>query len=295
MSNKLHTALRLPDFIIIGAAKSGTTTLFRWLGQQPEFWLPAVKESNFFASSTWPLYVSWYTELFSGAHTGHLTGEASPIYTSSTVCQVAAERIADMVPNVKLIYLIRHPIDRLRSHYRHEVQRSRESAPLWAALRKRDNPYIGTSLYYTCLLPYVKVFPRSQICVVRFEDLVSEQAPAWSRVLSDLGVRDRPAPRTPYNVTAEKRQYTRTMLKIWETPFSRSLLLGPIRRIPRPIRHMGIRLLTRSGPAYSRRLHESMAAVPDDISDQIWHDISRLESWLGTQQPLWVRTTKPRS
>src|SRR3954454_4204373 len=94
---------RPPDFLIIGAMKSGTTSLFEWLGEQPEVWLPAMKEPRYFApghAQNFDRYVDdgygrdWYFDLFAGAPSGAITGEASPSYTEGGQQFLAAARIA---------------------------------------------------------------------------------------------------------------------------------------------------------------------------------------------------------
>jgi Sulfotransferase domain len=269
--------MRLPDFIIIGAAKSGTTSLFSWLEAQPEFVLPGVKEPGFFAhDERWKRGLGWYANLFAVAPPGLLTGEASTSYTNPMFCRPAADRMSASLPDVRLIYLIRNPIERLRSHYRHQLQRGREMRPFHGALGDPRNPYVPRSLYFSCLEPYIESFPRERICVVRFEDLIDEEAAGWSQVLRYLGVPDRSPPRTAHNVTSQKAQYRRTMLWLYKTGVVRPLI-----RLPRPVRRMGKRLLTKRNTQYETRLEESRQPVPAAVEERIWRDIDRLERWLG--------------
>ncbi len=273
----------MPDFIVIGAMKSGTTTLYNWLAAQPDFTLPTVKEPNFFSEvGSWKRGPSAYARLFANVPEGHLTGEASVSCTDPQRARMAAERIAQTVPEVRLVYLVRDPIERLRSHYRHEVQRGRESRSLGEALRVRDNPYLGHSLYYSCLEPYLERFPAGQICVVKFEDLVADPAPGWSTVLRHVGAADRPRSSGAHNITSEKRQYTQVMLTLWQ-----SGLWRPLARLPQPLRRIGKALLTRDTPGYADQLRRSLDPVPYGVADRIWDDISRLEAWLGWEGPLW--------
>ncbi|MBA3583056.1 MAG: sulfotransferase domain-containing protein, partial [Gemmatimonadetes bacterium] len=144
--------VRLPDFIVIGAMKSGTTTLFEWLADQPEFALPALKEPNFFSDDRqWRKGLGWYGGLFADAPPDCLVGEASVRYTGASLSAIAAERMAATVPHARLIYLVRHPIDRIRSQYRHWAIVMRGSKTLVEALNKPDNELVGRSLYYQCV------------------------------------------------------------------------------------------------------------------------------------------------
>src|SRR6185295_16842547 len=109
---------RLPDFLIIGAAKSGTTALYRWLDQHPDVWLPETKEPHFFGrDKIWANGLDWYAALFEAAPAGAITGEASTTLTSHRLAHRAAERVASVVPDARLIYVLREPISRMRSHY----------------------------------------------------------------------------------------------------------------------------------------------------------------------------------
>jgi hypothetical protein len=275
--------VRLPEFVIVGAAKSGTTSLFRWLSEQSEIWCPDRKEPDFFAhDDVWRRGLGWYASLFAGAEGHPLTGEASTSYTELRYAATAAGRMADTIPHVRLIYVLRHPLERLRSHYRHEIQKGREDRPLAQAVAVTGNEYAGSSRYFTCLEPYTRAFPREQICVARFEDLVAEPAPAWSAILAHLGLDDRPQPGTVWNVTSDKPGYSRTTLKLYERG-----LLRPVKYLPRPVRRLGKALLTRSGSDYEQRLEQSSAEVPPEIERRIWDDVEHLEVWLGVDRPLW--------
>lgn len=274
---------RLPDFIVIGAMKSGTTSLYTWLAQQPEVFLPATKEPNFFSrDEVWGRGAPWYSSLFAPAADDQVVGEASVSYTRPDRGEVAADRIWSLVPGARLIYLVRHPIDRIRSHYRHQVQRRRERRPFEEAIRDPQSQYVAQSLFYACLKPYVDRFPKDQICVVRMEDLSGDPPTAWLRVLQHLGLAPRPAPTTAYNVTGEKAGFTRGMLWLWDRGFHR-----PLTRLPRPFRTLGKRLLLRQDPQYLRLLEESARPVPEGLAEPVWEDIHRLEGWLELDTPLW--------
>lgn len=279
--------IRLPDFIVIGAMKSGTTSLFEWLNIQPEFSLPALKEPNFFSDDpVWQKGPEWYGSLFAGAPADHLVGEASVRYTSPYLCEVAAQRMAATVPRVRLIYIVRHPLDRLRSHYRHWVSLLRKEESLAEALNKPGNEFVGRSLYFRCVAPYLEAFSREQLCIVRFEDLLHEPRPAWSTILAHLGLSYRPAPGVPFNVSAQIPRYP-----VWLRRWLRGTrLMGHLKRLPRPIRQHGKRLLPSWEPEeYAELLERSRAPIPATISELVWEDVARLEAWLGVKAPLWER------
>lgn len=279
--------MRLPDFIVIGTAKSGTTTLFHWLSEQPEFDLPlvpAVKEPHFFVNEdAWGRGLSWYASLFEHVPVDLLTGEASPGYTRPDVAATAARRMATLVPDVRLVYVLRHPVDRLRSAHRHRLQRAREHLPLDQAVQSLPwHEFLGRSMYWTCLEPYLEVFEREQICVARFEDLVGHGHPAWTAVLHHLGVGDRPPPRTAHNVSAAKPQYPRGVMRLLDGG-----RLATVTRLPAPVRARGKAILERFGPDYVTHVHSSQVPLPASVVAALRDDTRRLEEWLGVSEPLW--------
>ncbi len=280
----MNGTLRLPDFVIIGAMKSGTSSLYQWLAAQPELTLPQLKEPHFFSrDEVWARGLEWYASHFEDVP-GQLVGEASTSYTRPENSENAAKRMRSTIGDARLIYLLRHPVERLRSQYRHAVWRGAERRPLLEVLADPHNPHLRRSLYFRCLEPYVRAFPRDQICVVRFEDLVSAEAPAWSQVLRHLGLPSRPVPRTSHNVSSEKRHFSPAMRWIWTSPLRSGIPL-----VPRPIRKAGGALLLRQGSQYQGRLEGSKVPIPQELTQPIWHDVQQLESWLGVAAPLWER------
>ena len=280
---------RFPDLVIIGAMKSATTSLYRWLDAQSDVFMAHPKETNFFTDH-WSRGRSWYAGLFAEAEPNQLLGEASVNYTSPNLASSAADRMAEMIPNARLIYVLRNPVERIRSHYRHEVQRRRESRSLLEALREPDNSYTGHSCYARCLQPYIDRFRREQIIVIRFEDVVRPPLPAWSEVLRFLSLPERPAPGGAHNVSGEKAQFT------WAMAWAKRkglINFGQISRLPQPVRRVGKLLFARGGNSYARKLEASRVPIPGELLTAVWADLARLEGWLGS--PLWSPENEPVS
>jgi Sulfotransferase family len=276
---------RLPDFVIIGAMKSATTSLYRWLADQPEIFLARPKETDFFTrDDRWARGATWYASLFEAAGEDQLLGEASVSYSSPRSCEVAAYRMASTIPTAKLVCVLRHPLERIRSHYRHEVQRGRERRRMVEALRDPANPYVGHSRYFACLNPYLEWFGRDQLCVVRFDDLIDGEQVAWRSVISHLGLPYRTPPGGAYNVSDGKAQHTRVMALMLRSGWLRSDLIA---RVPSPIRRFGKRLVTRRGSGYRSLLESALAPIPPEVSRHVWEDVGRLEERLGRSDPLW--------
>lgn len=273
--------VRLPDFVIIGAAKAGTTTLYRWLGEQPEVFLADPKEPVFF-SREWHRGLGWYGELFRGARVDQRAGEASTAYTDPDHAE-AAERMAATVPDARLVYSVRHPEERLRSHHRDRRRRGVETKALLPAIAADPGRYLGRSKYFERLQPFLACFPREQVLVVRFEDLVDPQGTAWARVLDHLGLPPRPAPSTKANVTAESTAVSPLLVRMAQLRKDRQW------RVPAFAKQAVRRALSRDRPA-DRLLAESRAPLPAEIVDPLWDDAARLAEFLGAGAPLWERT-----
>jgi hypothetical protein len=255
--------------------------LYRWLDEQPEVFMAHPKETNYFTDA-WSRGPTWYSGQFADARPGQLLGEASVNYTNPDLAPLAAERMAGTIPEARVIYVIRHPVERIRSHYRHEVQRRRESRSLLEVLREPGNPYLGHSSYHTCFAPYIERFPPEQLLVVRFEDLVRPPAPAWSASLRLLSLTDRPVPGGAHNVSSDKAQWTRLMS--WAKGHG-LISFRRISRLPAPVRRVGRLLFARGGASYARKLDASREPIPGDLLAPMWEDVARLEAWLGS--PLW--------
>ena len=277
---------RLPGFIIIGRPKCGTTSLARWLSEQPEIFFCKLKEPRFFVrDDLWKRGPDWYRSLYAGAASGQLLGEATPAYTHPHESAKTAQRIFETSPDVRLVYLVRDPAARIRSAYRHRRMSTDErKSTLAEALAEPGNIYERYTLYFTCLEPYIERFPREQILVVRMEDLVGESASGWDAVLDHLGLGRRPRPDTAHNVSAERGVSRAPLRLLRRFEFRRRLAW-----LPDPIRTVGRTILNTRGPRFEHVLDASQAPLPPEALAPVWNDISQLESWLGVGQPLWTR------
>ena len=112
--------MSLPNFIIIGAGKSGTTSLAHQLGQHPDIFLSDPKEPHFF-SINWHKGIDWYLNIFSRANNCSAVGEASATYTLYPEYKDVPERMASVLgENVRLLYIVRNPVERMLSHCQHD-------------------------------------------------------------------------------------------------------------------------------------------------------------------------------
>ncbi len=266
---------RRPDVIVVGAMKAGTTSLFEWLDGHPQCRLSPVKEPHFFSrDERFAQGVENYLELFADVPADLVTGEASASYGDPRVAATVATRIRDVAPDVRLIYLVRDPVARMKSHYLHEFQRSRERRDFLEAIAEPGNPYVAMSQYADTAAKFLDVFARDQLLVARTEDFSSAGAPGWEQVTHHLGIDVREGRRDRANVSADKVAFSPAVLRLWQ-----SGRLDAVRRLPPPVRRAARRLTGRATRAL--RTREQLVAqqeVPPTIAEPLlaqWAEVLR--------------------
>jgi hypothetical protein len=176
-----------PDFIVIGAMKSATTTLHEQLARQPGIFMSRPKEPNFFSDDE--MYArgwAWYSSLFRPASAAALRGESSTHYTKLPTYPRTVERMARDLPRLKLVYVMRHPIDRLISQYVHELTAGRITAGLREALVRLPE-LIDYSRYSMQLQPFLEVYGSGDVLPVFFSRLVSHPQDELERIGRFIG------------------------------------------------------------------------------------------------------------
>ncbi|MGH7580027.1 MAG: sulfotransferase family protein [Gemmatimonadales bacterium] len=199
----------LPSALIIGAQRSGTTSLFNYLAQHPEVLPPAHKEVHYF-DLHYARGLRWYRARFPFGYRlrSALTIDASPYYLTHPL---VPERAARLLPDVKLVAVLRNPIERAYSHYQHEVRDRRESLSFPEAIereaerlageedRMRQDPgyyshnhhrysYTHRGRYLEQLRRWTQHYPRAQLLVLQSEWMFRDPAAASSAVYDFLGL-----------------------------------------------------------------------------------------------------------
>lgn len=205
----------LPDFLVMGAAKSGTTSVFRYLSQHPLVAPPIIKEIRYFDHHS-ERSIGWYRAHFptrstvrrTGRRAGGaaITGEASPGYLSHPA---APERTARVVPDAKLIALLRNPVDRAISAYNYTAKVRRETRPIEQAMADNlrmldfDHPlsahddfesslrfstYVSRGHYAEALARWYRWFDRSQVLVLEADEVSRGGGAGFERILEFLGL-----------------------------------------------------------------------------------------------------------
>lgn len=207
----------LPSFIIIGAQRCGTTSLYDYLSNHPQI-IPSPVKELFYFDDYYTRPINWYKSFFPTEKQKEklerdlvarvITGEASPSYFFHPY---AAKRIKETLPNVKLILVLRDPIERAYSHYNHIRRLNREPLSFEEALAKeveritpdieklakdefykadqrRDYSYLTRGYYAKQLTEWYKYFPKEQLLVVQSEEFYRETPRVYNEIVEYLGL-----------------------------------------------------------------------------------------------------------
>lgn len=190
---------RLPDFLGIGTQKGGTTTLHKLLQRHPEIYLPNCKEIHYFDQHYTSSTSSWYSSYFKEAKEEQKAGEITPIYM---YLPEIPERIYKLLPNIKILILLRDPVERTLSHIFHAKKRGFENLTPQQAIEKEESrlktrkmynlqkhSYVSRSMYAEQLDRYEKIFKEEQMLVLKSEQLFEETKETLRRITSFLNVK----------------------------------------------------------------------------------------------------------
>jgi Sulfotransferase domain len=284
----------LPTFFIIGATKAGTTSLSRYLDLHPDVHMASLKEPHFFVEPGDGLptiedrigSVSRYESLF--VSRARARGEASTSYSHYPARRGVPERIHARVPEARFIYLVRDPIDRVVSHYLHQVAHGGERRSIEAAIGdidRPDNVYICASRYATQVARYTDVFPKDSILVIDHDDLRHRRGATMTTVFRFVGVDPRPPGvefDREFNVTSNYRVYSYRYATL------RHRL--PLYRLPAPLQQ-GIRSLAeRAEGLIWPRLDPPVLSDTFRLrlADMFREEVSRLRGITGKPFPTWT-------
>ncbi len=177
----------LPNLVVIGAQKCGTSVLHYYLSLHPEVSMSKPKELNFFIEErAWPRGVDWYKAQFDPDAT--VRGEASPNYTAHPQHQGVPERMASVVPQAKLIYMVRDPLERIAAHWVHNYAKRREKGTLAETLTHPNTSYLTRSKYAMQLERFLQHYPKEQILVFQQSELRHQRMETLRQVFEFIGV-----------------------------------------------------------------------------------------------------------
>ena len=196
-------AERLPDFLVLGTQKGGTTTLQQLLIQHPGVCLAPGKEVHYF-SKHWDQPTAWYASHYAGAAPQQRCGDITPFYLFHPQ---APKRIHSLLPNAQLIVLLRDPVERALSQYFHSVRLGFETLPLEDALdaeeerlstgklqHLQEHSYVSRSRYLEQLDRYLELFPGRQLLMLQSETLFADPTATWRQIEAFLDLPQAPCP-----------------------------------------------------------------------------------------------------
>jgi hypothetical protein len=242
-----------PNLFVIGAAKSGTTSLHYYLDQHPDVHMSKEKEPNHFSYSEEPFKARHavrdpqrYQALFDTD--ASVRGEASVSYSFWPYPAGVPERIHAVAPEARFIYIVRDPVARVVSHFRHRVALGEEHRPISEVVADPHEPeerYVTASSYATQMARYLELFPRERFLVLDHAELLAHRAavlrecfafldvdesftsPNWERRLNDT------SSQRQYSALADRVRFSRAYRTTlgWFSPEVRNAIVGPVRRV----------------------------------------------------------------
>jgi hypothetical protein len=296
----------LPNLVIIGAQKCGTSALHYYLDLHPEVQMSSPKELSFFLDQSelepgpyvsdprdmalvrgdrnWGCGVDWYRSHFSAE--APVRGEATPGYASPWFPKVA-EHMAQVVPDAKLIYIVRDPIERLVSHFLHMRAMGREHRTLEEAVGTGESVYTGRSRYSTMLEPFRQRYGDERILLLRQDMLLGERRRTMRTVFGFVGVdpgfwsermeRER-------NVSGPKGRRYAAMDRLARTRVAR-----PLYRLPQEVKWVAERLA-------HRRERRPKPSLPPEVEERIRRmldpEMEGIEGLTGWDLTAWRAATR---
>jgi hypothetical protein len=277
-------ASSLPDVIIIGAGKCGTTSLHHYLDLHPAIAMSREKELHFFSDPhIWKKGLGWYASQFDAR--AAIRGDASVKYTAWPKRKGVPERMASVVPEARLLYLVRDPIERILSAWVHRYADAKESRPIEEVLEVLEgNDYVDRSRYYQQLEQYFPYYSQSRIRVLSSEALLTDRRVVLADLFRFLGV-DATFDTDGFDrVEHESRLKRRkgvigqAMQRLAETPPARILRPGTRRRIGDWL----YRPFTRSFAPPTLTEH-----TRDRLRECLAPDVERLRGFTGQRFDQW--------
>ena len=282
-----------PNLFVIGAAKSGTTSLHHVLGSHPEIYMCEPKEPAFFVPELkyLPKEQDWYISLFENCGDVKYAGESSTHYAKRPLFEGVYERIFEFQPEARIIYLMRDPLDRAISHYWHNIHSIRpefhEERPMLEAISE-DPLYMEYGNYAMQLEPWLERFGRDSILPVVYEELIADPSAEIERIFNWLGVSPVDAPQSLEHKNARQEHVMKPRgLGVLES-FRHSRTwnyLAPW--VPRSLKRIASGLAVK--PEKPKQ-EDMSAAVMERMRPIAKVNVERIRELLGRDFPIWKST-----
>jgi hypothetical protein len=224
------TAISKPNFLVVGAQRCGTTWLHENLRTHPDVFLPATKELNFFSDikSSWSKGFDWYFNQFSGAEKYKAIGEITPEYF---VDPYAAERIEAALGNIKIICILRAPVERAYSSYKKGLRELNWNCSFEDFMENDIDFSVKRGLYAPQLERYLSIFGKENVLVLSYDQIDREPHEFLRSVYRFIGVDETyqsPLLENSFNVGSSGGLLIRVVVKtrniIYRLPGGRALI-----------------------------------------------------------------------
>jgi hypothetical protein len=275
-STSVDRAASLPNFLVIGAMKTGTDSLWQYLRHHPDVFMSELKEPDFFiAERNWGRGIDWYRRLFRDAGGAAAIGEASTGYSKFPRYGGVPARIARFLPQARLVYVVRHPVERIQSQYVHNVLVEKERRPISKAVLE-DRSYVDFSSYTMQIQRFLEHFPRDALLVITSEGLRADREATVARVLTLIRVEPSLPPGVrgqEFHRTAEKRVARSGFELLKKVPGYSAVS----RLVPAGAKRATSELRTRG-------IDPAVFVLPDavrtELGDRLRDDVGRLRTYL---------------
>tara|TARA_R110002049_G_scaffold27321_2_gene93953 strand:- start:6586 stop:7476 length:891 start_codon:yes stop_codon:yes gene_type:complete len=259
----------IPNTFIIGSMKSATTGLCDILNHHPDVFVSCPKEPDFFSrDEIYAKGLRWYESLFRGVSKETVVAEGSTSYTKHLQYPQAARRLAEHAPDAKLIFMARNPLQRIQSHWGHEVLKGRTSLEFESFVRSHPET-IDISLYWKQINHYRELFPDERIFVLFFEDYRNSTQQVVDQCCQFLGIDSCNIDdlKIDRNETSKRRQDVAAIRLLRQSRWFDMGLERTKKRIPNAIYQPMKRLLkSRSGAGDAKWSPDLLRWVGDQIN-----------------------------
>lgn len=288
----------VPDIYIIGAQKSGTTTLYDWLSQHPQIYgHPLAKDYPFFSSSqTFKEGLSQFSSFAKKAPKDILAlgGEANAMYSSSSI-----QRMQEVIPSAYLIAILREPVIRAYSAYTYAIERLMENRPFGQAISEElqglvyeptdalQRDYLGHGHYAQQLREVFQFFPRERVKIVFFENLKADPITELKAIFEFLDIKNDFIPDLSIRNETKGSHRSKWLTKLtYAKPSSEKL-----RKLGKLLVPFSIRTSIRQKLAEFNRIEAPKPEFPDDVRSLLQEhykkEITALESLLDKEINVW--------
>ena len=281
----------LPTFLVIGAYKAGTTSLYHYLRAHPQVFMTEAKETFYFTDRAFHNGLEWYEAQFDAAGDALARGEASTAYSAWPFFDHVPERAHALVPDAQLIYVLRHPIERLLSQYRFDARMWWDKRPIDEAVLD-ETRYVSRSRYAQQIERWLPYYPLERMHFLTTEDLRDHRTRELRRVYDFLGVDPGFVPRDvgrEHNRQEDIRTESQAVRRLRGTVLHRAARAV----VPQPVRHA----LWRLGTAEKQPEVVAATISPDveaRLLEMLREDLVRLCGYVGPGFDAWGLATPER-